>query len=289
MAIRYKPEVHAYIREHLLEFTQDEMREHVNRIFGTSFTPTGMKAYYSNHKLKAGKRKRLLPRFWTPEKVAFICEHYKGTSYREMIDLFEERFGIRLTLNQVKGFYGRHHLDSGLTGRFVKGQEPPNKGKPMSEWMAPESIERTKATRFHKGNTPHNHLPVGSIVKNTDGYYQKKLAEPHVWKQMQVLTWEEHNGPIPPGMVVCFKDGDKSHYNIENLTLVSRAEHGVMNRYGLRSEHPELTEVGLAIAKVKVAQGKARRRKREQGGLSGSNGGHSHRTGDERMEEEAET
>lgn len=69
MAIRYKPEVHEYIREHLPEFTQSEMREHVNRIFGTSFTETGMKAYYANHKLKAGKRKQPPACFWTDDRA----------------------------------------------------------------------------------------------------------------------------------------------------------------------------------------------------------------------------
>lgn len=156
----------------------------------------------------------------------------------------------------------------------------------MSEWASPEAIERIKASQFTKGHTPQNHLPVGSIVKTTDGYYQKKLAEPNIWRQMQILTWEEHNGPVPSGMLVSFKDGDKSHYNIENLMLVSMSENAVMNRWSLRSEHPELTEVGLAIAKIKVAQGK--RRKRGTRGLSGSDSRHGNRAGDERMEEETE-
>lgn len=289
MAIRYKPEVHEYIRTHYKGANPSALAEEVNALFGTEFTRQKMRAYFKNHGYRTGAPtghpKGWHPPEWPQEVRDFILASYKGTGYREMIRKLRDEFGREFTMNQVKGFYGRNHLDSGLTGRFVKGQAPPNKGKRQEEFMSPEAIERTKATRFKKGNVPHNHLEVGTVVLNTDGYYQKKVAEPNRWILLQRIVWEEHNGPIPEGMIVCFKDNNPRNCNIDNLMLESRAEHAVMNRWDLRSEHPELTETGLAVAKLKVAQGNARRRRRERGRLQRPDSGHSDRANNEEGEE----
>ncbi|MEI8064587.1 MAG: HNH endonuclease signature motif containing protein [Verrucomicrobiota bacterium] len=36
--------------------------------------------------------------------------------------------------------------------------------------------------------------------------------------------WSDHNGPIPAGHTVCFKDGDRKNCTIENLELLSHDE-----------------------------------------------------------------
>jgi HNH endonuclease len=38
------------------------------------------------------------------------------------------------------------------------------------------------------------------------------------------VVWEEHNGPIPQGHKVCFKDGDSLNCAIENLELLTNSE-----------------------------------------------------------------
>lgn len=39
------------------------------------------------------------------------------------------------------------------------------------------------------------------------------------------LEWEKHNGPIPNGFIIHHKDGNKLNWNIDNLEMLSRAEH----------------------------------------------------------------
>jgi hypothetical protein len=73
------------------------------------------------------------------------------------------------------------------------------------------------------------------------------------WRRKHAIIWEKAHGKIPPGHVVIFADGDRLNFDLDNLLLVSRGEHGVMNRWGLRSGHGELTRAGLAVADIKMA------------------------------------
>lgn len=257
MAVRYAPEVHQFIREHLGGYTQREMAERVNELFGTSFTPGMMKSYYSNHKLKAGKREKFYTKEWPKEICDFILEHYKGTGYRDMIQLVKDQFGKEYTFNQIKGFYGRNHLDSGLTGRFEKGSIPWTKGKKWSEYMSEEAQARSRQTCYEHAHIPDNQVPVGTIRKTKDGYLIKKVKERGYqwdrWKLLHRLVWEETFGEVPDGYIVGFRDLNKENCDIDNLYLLTLGENAMMNKRGYRSENPEITDVGLATVRLERA------------------------------------
>ena len=111
-----------------------------------------------------------------------------------------------------------------------KGNTPANKGRKQTEYMTPEAIERTAKTRFKKGNTPHNHKPVGWQRITKDGYVEIKIAEPNVFKLKHRLIWENEIGPIPAGHNIQFKDGNRLNCELENLYIITRAEQlGVNN------------------------------------------------------------
>jgi hypothetical protein len=94
----------------------------------------------------------------------------------------------------------------------------------------PEEIrERVKHTWFPKGNKPQNHKPVGHERITRDGYKEVKVSEPNVFKLYHRLIWEQHNGPIPKGYNIQFKDGDKLNTTIENLYIISRKEQMLKN------------------------------------------------------------
>ena len=113
MAVRYSQEVHAYIRGHLNDFTQEEMAEQCNRLFGTSFTYKSMKSYYGNHNLKSGKRKRIYSKLWPEHVVALVMKNYKGHTYAQMAELLEKETGRKYTTDQIKSFYHNHRINSG--------------------------------------------------------------------------------------------------------------------------------------------------------------------------------
>jgi len=112
----------------------------------------------------------------------------------------------------VKGFWGINE-----DGRFLKGHTPYNKGKPH-----PYGTE----TEFKAGpgHTGDKHPTWGGGVQKMakdctyvwDGT-NKRLRRP-------AKIWIEHNGPIPKGMCILHKDGDKHNDDINNLELISRGD-----------------------------------------------------------------
>lgn len=219
-----------------------------NRRFEQKTTVSKVKSYKKNNHIKSGTRKgnpagesELFPR-----KVRdFIRENNKGKTALQMTELLNQTFGTSYTTEQIKSIRGRMHLDSGLTGHFEPGHIPANKGKKS---VYGKGCERTW---FKKGHMPHNHVPVGTEVMSTDGYLKVKIAEPNVWSFKHIMEWENHNGKIQDGCLISFKDGDHYNCNIENLMCITRTEHAILNRQKLRSSSPELTETGLALAKLK--------------------------------------
>ena len=107
-----------------------------------------------------------------------------------------------------------------------------NKGKKMS----PEVYEKTRHTRFTKDNRSgralHNYVPIGHETIRTDGYTWVKVAE-RKWEATHRLLYEKSHGPIPPGGVVRFRDGNPMNFLPDNLHLVTKAENSRLNRAGV--------------------------------------------------------
>ena len=121
-----------------------------------------------------------------------------------------------------------------LATRFHKGLIPPNKGKKLS----PEQYARCAPTMFKKGNRPATQVPVGTEVVTTDGYVKVKVADPNKWRLKHHMIWEEHNGPIPKGYNIQFKDRNPLNVAIDNLYIISRADQ-LKNENSLVARYPE--------------------------------------------------
>ena len=144
---------------------------------------------------------------------------------------------------------GRHNLiEGGKPFRYPKGHEPHNKGVPMSS----DVYERVKHTMFKKGGKPHNTQPVGTIHFRTDKagrtYAYIKIKDKD-WRLMHRVVWEQHNGPIPPGHVVRFKDGNTMNWHIDNLEMFHQS--GNMELNTIQRFPAELQEVIKLKSKLK--------------------------------------
>lgn len=69
-------------------------------------------------------------RITTPEMDTFIREHLEGTGYQSMADLLNARFGTSFTKDQMKNYYSRNKLDSGLTDALRRDPSRPIRGRP---------------------------------------------------------------------------------------------------------------------------------------------------------------
>lgn len=121
---------------------------------------------------------------------------------------------------------GQKNSTHGVATRFQKGQQPPNKGKKEWQFRSREGIEKCRATQFKPGQAPHNAHPVGFEKVYSDGYLYIKTADAPKMRLKHIVVWEQHNGPVPPGIMVTFTDGDHLNCSIDNLRLMTRAEAG---------------------------------------------------------------
>ncbi|HLI02756.1 MAG TPA: HNH endonuclease signature motif containing protein [Terracidiphilus sp.] len=111
---------------------------------------------------------------------------------------------------------------------------------------------RMAETQFKKGQRPHTWLPVGTIVRDRNGYLKMKVRDDPQeiagvgssstnWMYVHRMVWESAHGPVPPGHKVCFRDGNKDNCQLENLVLVSDAQR--MRANSIHRLPPELEQV----------------------------------------------
>lgn len=186
------------------------------------------------------------------EQIRFILENYKGVSTKVLAERLNKKFDTNFTYKQMQAFKSNNGLSSGYCARFKKGGVSANKGKTWDEYMPKESQKRSLKTAYKKGRESTNIRKLGSERITRDGYMEVKTEEPNVWVLKQRLIWEEYNGEIPDNHVIIFKDTNKQNLKIDNLEIISRAELLHLNRDGLISEDPELTEVGILFNKIRL-------------------------------------
>ena len=197
---------------------------------------------------------------WTPEEVGFLVQAYPSGKTQDIAAALRKPLSsVYYKANKVLGLKkGTDFLQSSLSGRvspetckrgvahrFRKGQPNPMKGKRRPGRCG-------EATRFKKGQRPFNWVPVGSERISSDGIRQRKVSDtgfpPRDWQSMHSLIWIKANGPIPPGHLVAFRDGDRANIVLENLELVSRGE--LMLRNTIHRYPAELKDAIRLIGKV---------------------------------------
>ncbi|SFA90843.1 HNH endonuclease [Cohnella sp. OV330] len=199
------------------------------------------------------------------EVKSFIHDHYRGRPFPELVRLVQEKFGEDSTHKQIRCYVHNHKLWNGLNTQFKPGQSPFNKGKSKT-WIGGEE------TQFKKGHRPRNYMPLGSERVNADGYIDVKIADPNKWVAVHHLIWEAVKGPVPPGHVIIFGDGDKMNVHPDNLLLVTRNQLARLNQNHLIKGSTDLTKIGIVIADLK--QKISDRSKRQKGNKPTRGGEH---------------
>lgn len=195
-----------------------------------------------------GIRRKIIA-VWTPDMDNVLKENYpyKETSeVAKMLGLTTKQIlcrARRLKLHKspevVKGIREN--------GMFLKGHVPFNKGMKQSEFMTAEQIEKSKATRFVKGQVPVNVKEIGYERISVDGYVEVKTEKGFVLKHR--MLWEKYYGTIPKRHVIRFKNGNKQDVRIENLELVTFENN--MKDNTIHNYPPEIKTAMRRISKLK--------------------------------------
>lgn len=257
MIWKYPDEVGDYIAAHVSGTTTRDLTAQLNEKYsekyGIVFTESRIKSYKKNHNLKSGTRCGKAAGFsskYGPEVMQFIQDNAAGRSNEELAEMVKAKFNISFTAENARAFKARHKIRSGIDCRFQTGRIPGNKGKKGT--CSPGSEKGW----FQKGNKPVNTKKVGTYSHTTDGYLIRKVKESgnqwEKWEFVHIAVWEEHNGPVPDGMMITFLDGNKDNCSIENLAAVTNNVNLELNRRKLRFENPDLTSAGINLAKLNV-------------------------------------
>lgn len=237
--MRWSPEEEAWLSAHYGESDAKEVTRDLNERFGRSRSVGAVLQKANEMGLSRPmdlERRRGADRVvrWSsePEMAAFMRDNDKG-SRAAVIRKFQERFGIRLTPEQVSAY------------RAFAGTQS-KKG-------------RTHAQDWHR-------VPVGT-ERVSKGYVVVKVQEnpsrpgsKDNWRLKQVVAWEKANGmPVPAGHMVMFADRDRENFDPENLVAVPRCLIGAMNG-GPKWHDRESLEAAVALARLRCGLADAVRR-----------------------------
>lgn len=187
---------------------------------------------------------------WTEEEVEFIREIYPYHENKEISKMVKDKFGFEVSAGNLLNIRHKHKFPKKAipnSGCYRKGDVPWNKGRKMPE----ETKKKLEKTWFKKGQTTHNHRPLGSTRITVDGYTEIKIAEPNRWALYHRYLYEKaHGEKLKKNEAVIFADGDKTNFDIDNLVKVSRANLLYLNNNGLIFDDPDLTKAGVNVSKV---------------------------------------
>lgn len=164
-----------------------------------------------------------------------------------------------VSLKNFNALCKRNGWLTGRDGRFPKGAEPHNKGKPHP------ARGRAAATQFKKGQAPHNTNYLGhERIDPKDGYVYISVDQPNPhtgYERRYVLKhkwlWEKINGPVPDGMALKCLDSDKTNTDPSNWEPVTRAVLARLNGGRFKKTlayddaHPEIKPLVMAAAHLK--------------------------------------
>lgn len=233
------------------------LTEAFNLQFGLQQTEKALRAVMKVHGITGGRHKKVGYRsrsVFTAVQVAYIRDAYQRYPVSVLVGRVNKKFGLAVTTRQLRSFLSRHQIICGRTGRFDPEQTPWNAGTRGT------GLCKQNSGSFSPGNVPGNVRPLGDErICSKDGFVLVKITERNPYtgaatrfKHKHVVVWEQNHGVVPHGMVVRLLDGDRTNCALDNLLLVSRAEHLRLNQLGLAGYPAELQPAVVAIARLEV-------------------------------------
>lgn len=229
----YTAEQSAWLAERFPTTPNRQLAEEFEERFGERVTATAMNSWGGNHHMRKEPWVRgMANRRYTDEQLDFLREVIPGRSLSQVNDLYEERFGTRLTRSALCNLRSKLGVYCGVNaGRFRKGQEPPNKGRTWDEiGISEEARERMRATQFRKGSLPWNTRPLldvrtienmGGVTREIHVGLARRERANDQWIPLAQFNWMQANGcDWPDGCKALHIDHDPLNDEADNIEPV---------------------------------------------------------------------
>lgn len=210
----YPREVDEYIANNYSGCSPAEMSRRVNKVFGFDFSADQLRTFYRKHGLKSGCNAS----FFEGEVKKYILEKYETTGPKRMTEMVNTKFGLSISVEQMRSLYYNHGLVSDDPHRFAT--------------LPPGSEHRSGS---------------GGIVVKVSG-----VGDTAVYVPKHKMIWEQANGPIPENCVLVFLDGDKTNCSLKNLRLVTKQEFYTLVHQNLLTGSPDANESAILIARIRA-------------------------------------
>ncbi|MGD6739694.1 HNH endonuclease signature motif containing protein [Photobacterium leiognathi subsp. mandapamensis] len=241
-----------FLRKYYPEMDIETLTKAFNQQFSTSKTPSQIKSTLSNYKIRCGRKTSSIMkgknRILNNEQVAFLRQTYRKYELKETVERLNANFGTQYTFRQIRSFVKNHQIQCGRTGHFTLGQVPHNAGT--------KGVMKANKTSFKPGYV-RKQLPIGTERINVQGYIEVKVIDPNTWRLKHRVVWEQHYGPLNKDDVVRFRDGNRTNLDIDNLFVVDRTTHAIINNsYKFNDQPNELKDSVILLAKIDAKLGK---------------------------------
>lgn len=185
--------------------------------------------------------KRIELERWTDEQVKYLIDNYKEIGDVELAEIFD------LVYPKNKGWTLKHIEKKRNYLGLKRTEEELVKIKERNKLNGRFSINHWK--RWSENNSP-----IGTIRtwKNKNKREYKVIKTDFGYVHYAPYLWTKHNGDIPDGYVIGFKDKNQLNCKIENLICIDRTTHVIRHRKKYFDKYPEeLQESIILISKIK--------------------------------------
>lgn len=173
---------------------------------------------------------------WKDEHIAFLRTHRPRMTITQLIDLFEEQFGLRRSVYSIQKACCRYDIKAGSTGQFTPGHRTWNTN--LVGWQAGG---KAPGTQYKSGHRPQTWQPIGARTRTSKGIWKVKIKDMGSglsrfgWRELHRMIWEEAHGTQSPGTAIVFVDGNPDNLTLDNLICLTRGELAMLNQMGWRN------------------------------------------------------
>jgi hypothetical protein len=162
---------------------------------------------------------------FTPEQEEWLREHYySATSYDDLTEQFNDKFNTNRKKDAVREKCVKRLGLKGMANPTVYGVK-------SKEQLAIGSIRKSQTGTYIK---------VGDAANS----YMSGYREPY-WLPLQKKIYQDAHGEIEPHQMICFLDGNRDNFDLDNLYCIDRRISALMaaNKWWTDSREHTLTAI----------------------------------------------